>query len=163
MTNKIKYTDGFWKTFKMKCPCCHKEITFGNNSERYIDEAKDKYGIEVNCIFGGKDYRQFKLEETQAPKTLPQELGTRAGNLGDVSGSATMINNKMNIEINHKDPELTKSIRDLLEGAQAKGYLTFDMKTKRICDFCKKTLADDEDFITLDNGDDKCEECQRKQ
>jgi hypothetical protein len=50
-------------------------------------------GEECNpgCDYGNKkDNGQFKLEETQAPKTLPQELGTRAGNLGDVSGSANI-------------------------------------------------------------------------
>ena len=148
-----------------------------NKCEKYGDTGEKCYDCP-DCIFGQEKYYtdggvtyskpeedngQFKLEETQAPKTLPQELGTRAGNLGDVSGSATMINNKMNIKIEHKDPELTKSIRGFLEEQQAKGNLTFNMNTKRICDFCKKTLADDEDFITLDNGNDKCEECQRKQ
>jgi hypothetical protein len=54
MINKIKYTDGFWKAVKMKCPCCHKDITFGNPSERYLEEYRDEYGIKVNMISNGK-------------------------------------------------------------------------------------------------------------
>jgi hypothetical protein len=60
-----------------------------NKCEIYGDIGEKRYDCP-DCMFGGKDNRQFKLEETQAPKTLPEELGTRAGNLGDVSGSATI-------------------------------------------------------------------------
>ena len=35
--------------------------------------------------------QDFKLDESQVPKTLPQELVTRAGNLGDVSGCPDIL------------------------------------------------------------------------
>ena len=66
----------------------------------------------------------------------------------------------VNITIEHCDEEMSKGIRQIMQEQQDKGNLTFEMNTRRICDFCKKTLNEGDKFETLENGDDKCEECQ---
>ena len=60
------------------------------------------------------------------------------------------------LKIQHTNPELTGQIRAYLKEKQDAGVLKFQMKTRRICDFCKKELKEGDDFVTLPNGLDKC-------
>lgn len=80
-----------------------------------------------------------------------------------------MENKKENLEIllphmeNDKNQPIRNMIKSVLEKAKDKGFLNFEMKTFRKCDFCQKRLEENDDFISLpqENGDilDKCAEC----
>ena len=70
----------------------------------------------------------------------------------------------LKIEFNETfNPEFAKEIKSILKQEQDKGNLTFEVKRRRKCDFCDKTLNEGDEFITLDCNLDKCEECQKKQ
>ena len=77
-----------------------------------------------------------------------------------------IINNKeadLQIELNETfNPELAQEIKSILKQEQDKGNLTFEVKRRRICDFCKKTLNEGDKFLSLPDGNDKCEECQNE-
>jgi hypothetical protein len=70
---------------------------------------------------------------------------------------------KMVIELNETfQPELAKELKSILKQEQNKGNLTFEVNRRRICDFCKKTLNEGDKFLSLPDGNDKCEECQNE-
>jgi hypothetical protein len=65
---------------------------------------------------------------------------------------------KADIKIQHSNPEISKEIREVLEEEQRKGNLTFNMETRRKCDFCERTLTENDDFESF-GGLDKCKSC----
>ncbi len=55
-----------------------------------------------------------------------------------------------------------EDMSEFLEPLQNAGMISFEKKTRRICDFCGKELKENDKFITI-GEDDKCEECQNKE
>ncbi len=65
---------------------------------------------------------------------------------------------------NKDTQEVIEGITSLLEVEKGKGNLDFVRNTRRVCDYCKKTLNEGDKFTTVQDGDnimDKCEDCEK--
>ena len=72
---------------------------------------------------------------------------------------------KIIIEHNERNnnKEIADDIKQVLNKEKEKGILDFEVRTRRKCDYCNKTLTDKDKFTTIKNGDkilDKCEDCE---
>ena len=103
-----------------------------------------KYKIKV------EGYCEVEGERTQGRQEVEKEH----------SLNQTLIDKKtkVDLKIQHSNPEISKAIREVLEEEQEKGNLTFEMKTRRKCDFCDRTLTEKDDFESY-GGLDKCKSC----
>jgi hypothetical protein len=68
------------------------------------------------------------------------------------------------VEISIKNnPELGQDfVRDILQPLKDKGEIDFEMRQWRKCDFCGRKIKEEEKFYPQGDGNDKCEECNKK-
>lgn len=71
------------------------------------------------------------------------------------------------IELEHiesdSNQKISNDLKQYLQEQKDRGILDFEVKTRRKCDYCNKTLTNKDKFTTIRNGDeilDKCEDCE---
>ena len=61
--------------------------------------------------------------------------------------------------------KMIEGVKSILEEHKKKGNVDFVINQRRKCDYCDKTLTEEDKFTTIKDGNnllDKCEDCEKR-